>query len=67
MQLQYFGEAFDRNQCGAMKGMECDNCIKRDKGDPEPRHYGHEQDPGGRSHEDGAWRVKPVTALQLVV
>ena len=37
MQLQYFGEAFDRNQCGVMKGMECDNCIKRDKGDIQSR------------------------------
>ena len=37
LQLQYFGEAFDRNQCGVMKGMECDNCIKRDKGDIQSR------------------------------
>ena len=37
MQLQYFGEAFDRNQCGVMKGMDCDNCIKRDKGDIQSR------------------------------
>ena len=37
LQLQYFGEAYDRNQCGVMKGMDCDNCLKRDKGDIESR------------------------------
>ena len=37
LQLQYFGEAFDRNQCGVMRGMDCDNCIKKDKGDIETR------------------------------
>ena len=35
--LQYFGEAFDRNQCGVMRGMDCDNCLKKDKGDIESR------------------------------
>ena len=37
LQLQYFGEAFDRNLCGTMKGMDCDNCLKREKGDIETR------------------------------
>ena len=37
LQLQYFGEAFDRNQCGVMRGMDCDNCLKRDKGEVESR------------------------------
>ena len=31
MQLQYFGEVYDRSQCGAMRGMDCDNCLKREK------------------------------------
>ena len=37
LQLQYFGEAFDRNSCGTMKGMDCDNCLKRERGDVESR------------------------------
>ena len=37
LQLQYFGEAYDRNRCGQMKGMECDNCLRRETGAMESR------------------------------
>jgi len=37
LQLQYFGEVFDRSKCGQMKGMICDNCEKRERGETESR------------------------------
>jgi len=37
LQLQYFGEVFDRSKCGIMKGMTCDNCERRESGEMENR------------------------------